>query len=167
MLKFKIFEIPEGQSKRSVQLGNEDLELGELPFKGGTIEIEFSRTIQFVRAKLHINAFVEVICDRSLDAFDYEVDKTYEVLFKAEQVEESADENGAIRNYDHKSKQIDLEQDVRDTLLLELPVKKLHPRFLDQDGNPIEYFNQNFGDIPEEDDDKIDPRWEVLKELKN
>tara|TARA_R110002096_G_scaffold432976_4_gene650808 strand:- start:4855 stop:5358 length:504 start_codon:yes stop_codon:yes gene_type:complete len=167
MLKFKIFEIPEGQSERSVQLGNEDLDLGELPFKGGTIDIEFSRTIQFVRAKLDINAFVEVICDRSLDAFDYEVDKTYEVLFKAEQVEESADENGAIRNYDHKSKQIDLEQDVRDTLLLELPVKKLHPRFLDQDGNPIEYFNQKFGETLEEDEDKIDPRWEVLKELKN
>ncbi len=167
MLKFKIFEIPEGQSERSVQLGNEDLDLGELPFKGGTINIEFSRTMQFVRTKLDINAFVEVICDRSLDAFDYEVDKTYEVLFKAEQVEESADENGAIRNYDHKLKQIDLEQDVRDTLLLELPVKKLHPRFLDQDGNPIEYFSQNFGEAPEEDEEKIDPRWEVLKELKN
>ena len=44
MLKFKIFEIPEGQSERSVQLGNEDLDLGELPFKGGTIDIEFSRS---------------------------------------------------------------------------------------------------------------------------
>jgi uncharacterized metal-binding protein YceD (DUF177 family) len=167
MLKFKIFEIPEQQSEKTLQLSSEELDLGDVTFKGGSLHIDFYRTMQFVRAQFSINAKVELICDRSLDAFDYEVQQEYEVLFKAEEVEESADENSAVRNYDHASKQIDLEQDVRDTILLNLPTKKLHPRFLDEAGNPKEVLNEQFGDIPEDDEEKIDPRWEKLKELKD
>jgi uncharacterized metal-binding protein YceD (DUF177 family) len=166
MLKFKIFEIPEEQSEKTVELGSEELDLGDLAFKGGKVHIEFYRTLHFVRTQFTVDAKVELICDRSLDAFNYEVDQNYEVLFKAEEVEESADENGAVRNYDHTSKQIDLEQDVRDTILLNLPTKKLHPRFLDEEGNPKEVLNEQFGDIPEDEEDQVDPRWEKLKELK-
>ena len=166
MLKFKIFEIPEGQSKRTVRLGSDDLELGDIPFRGGEVSLNFYRTPQFIRVQFHLEGAVELICDRSLDSFEYPVVRDYEVLFKAENVEESVDELGAIRNFDLNSRQIDLEQDVRDTLLLELPVKKLHPRFLDEDGNPKEFVSQQFGDAPKEEDEAIDPRWEALKELK-
>jgi uncharacterized metal-binding protein YceD (DUF177 family) len=167
MLKFKIFEIPEGQSERIVELGSDELDLEDVTFNGGTIHVDFYRTVQFVRTQFTIDATVKLICDRSLDNFDYNVEEDYEVLFKVEEVEESANEKGAIRNYDHASKQIDLEQDVRDTILLNLPTKKLHPRFLDEDGNPKEVLNEKFGDIPDEDEDQIDPRWEKLKDLKD
>lgn len=166
MLKFKIFEIPEGQSETTVELGSDELDLGDFTFKGGSVYIEFYRTEHFVRTQFTVDATLELVCDRSLDAYDYDVHQDYEVLFKAEEVEESADENGAVRNYDHASKQIDLEQDMRDTILLNLPTKKLHPRFLDEDGNPKEVLNEQFGDIPDEDEDRIDPRWEKLKDLK-
>lgn len=166
MLKFKIFEIPEEQSEKTVELGSDELDLGNLTFKNGMVHIEFYRTLHFVRTQFSVDATVELICDRSLDAFDYDVHQNYEVLFKAEEIEESADENGAVRNYDHASQQIDLEQDVRDTILLNLPTKKLHPRFLDEDGNPKEVLNKQFGDIPDEEEDQIDPRWEKLKDLK-
>lgn len=166
MLKFKIFEIPEEQSEKTIELGSDVLDLGSLAFKSGMVHIEFYRTLHFVRTQFTVDAIVELICDRSLVAFDHEVHQDYEVLFKAEEVEESADENGAVRNYDHASKQIDLEQDVRDTILLNLPTKKLHPRFLDKEGNPKEVLNEQFGDIPEDEEDRIDPRWEKLKDLK-
>ncbi len=167
MLKFKIFEIPEEHSEKNLELGSDELDLGDLEFKGGSLHIDFYRTMHFVRTQLSLDAVVELVCDRSLDTFDYTLHQDYEVLFKAEQIEESADENGAVRNYDHASKQIDLEQDVIDTILLNLPIKKLHPRFLDEQGNPKEVLNEQFGDIPEEDEEKIDPRWQKLKELKD
>ena len=166
MLKFRIFEIPEGQSERTLELSSEELDLGGNSLKNGTIHIEFYRTLHFIRTKFVIDAKVELICDRSLDPFDYEVHQKYEVLFKAEQIEESVDENGAIRNIDHASKQINLEQDVRDTILLNLPTKKLHPRYLDEEGNPKETFNEKFGDVSDEEEDRIDPRWDALKDLK-
>lgn len=166
MLTFKIFEIPEGQSERTLELDSEELNLGETPLKSGEIHIEFYRTLHFIRTQFHIDATVELTCDRSLDTFDYEIDQDYEVLFKAEKIDESADENGAVRNFDHASKQINLEQDVRDTILLNLPTKKLHPRFLDEEGNPKETFNEKFGDVSDEDEETTDPRWDALKDLK-
>lgn len=166
MLKFKIFEIPEGNSQRTVELKSDDLELEEVPFNGATIKIDFYRTLQFIQVKFELTADIKLTCDRSLDTFDHKIETKYEVLFKAEKVEESADENGSIRNIDVYSKQIDLEQDVLDTIMLNLPVKKLHPRFLDEDGNPKEFVNKQFGEHSEEDEETIDPRWEALKELK-
>jgi uncharacterized metal-binding protein YceD (DUF177 family) len=166
MLKFKIFEIPEEQSEKTVELGTDELDLGDITFKGGSVHIEFYRSLHFIRTQFTVTATIELTCDRSLDAYDYTLDQDYEVLFKAEDIEESADENGAVRNYDNASQQIDLGQDVRDTILLNLPTKKLHPRFLDNDGNPKEYLDEKFGDIPD-DEERIDPRWEKLKDLKD
>lgn len=165
MLKFKIFEIPDGQSVQKIKIEANELETGKYPFLGAEVDIEFYRTEHFIRTKFTVDAEVQLICDRSLDEFTFEINKKYEVLFKSENVEESAEVNGAIRNYDHKRQQIDLEQDVIDTIMLGIPVKKLHPKFLDEDGNPLEFTNQTFGDV-EEEEDKIDPRWEALKELK-
>ena len=165
MLKIKIFEIPEGKSQRTVELKSDDLEIDGIPFNGATIDIDFFRTLQFIQVKFELTANIKLTCDRSLDKFDHEIETNYQVLFKAEEVEESADENGSIRNIDTNSKQIDLEQDVLDTIMLNLPIKKLHPRFLDDDGNPKEFVNEQFGD-EHSDEEAIDPRWEALKELK-
>ncbi|HBQ60683.1 MAG TPA: DUF177 domain-containing protein [Balneolaceae bacterium] len=168
MFRFKIFELAEEQSEKSIELEAEDLDLGEqVTFKGGVLHIDFYRNPRFIRSQFEIDVTVELICDRSLDAFDHNVNQQYEVIFKLDDVEESANENGAVRNIDHASQQIDLEQDVRDTILLNLPTKKLHPRFLDEDGNPKEILNEQFGDIPEDDEEQIDPRWEKLKKLKD
>lgn len=167
MFKFKIFEIPEGKSERTLQLNAGDLDLGEVTLKGGTIHIEFNRALHFIQAKLTFDLNVELICDRSLDTFDFDANQNYEILFKEEEIEESADENGAIRNMDIASQQINIEQDVLDTILVSLPAKKLHPRFLDENGNPIEFLNQQFGDIEnDQEGEAIDPRWEALKDLK-
>ena len=57
-----------------------------------------------------------------------------------------------------------IEQDVLDTILVHLPAKKLHPRFLDEKGNAIEFKTQSFGHF--EDKELIDPRWAALKDLK-
>jgi uncharacterized metal-binding protein YceD (DUF177 family) len=167
MFKFKIFEIPEGNSERTLTLSEGDLDLGEVSLKEGSIGIQFYRTQHFIRVQLKFNVTVELTCDRSLDNFDYDVNQDYEILFKNEEVEEQASETGSIRNIDVASQQIDIEQDVLDTILVNLPAKKLHPRFLDEDGYPMEFLNQKFGE-PEDDDeeDPIDPRWEALKDLK-
>lgn len=164
MLEFKIAEIPEGSSFRTCELTPNDLDLGNEQFKGGSVNFEFSRNDHFIKANFSTDVVVELVCDRSLESFDYAVRKDYEVLFKAEPTEEHADEHGAVRNYDYVTNSIDLEEDVRDTILLSLPIKKLHPRFLDEHGEPKELVKEQFG--ISEDEDFIDPRWEALKKLK-
>ncbi|RNC80061.1 MAG: DUF177 domain-containing protein [Balneola sp.] len=167
MFKFKIFEIPEGKSERSIQLNAEDIDLGEVSLKSGTININFYRTTHFIQVQMALDVTVTLICDRSLDAYPHLVETEYQVIFKNERVEESIDERTAIRNIDHASKQINIEQDVLDTILVNVPTKKLHPRLLDEQGNPKEMLSQTFGESSDEnDEDYVDPRWEALKALK-
>lgn len=167
MFTFKIFEIPDGKSQRTVELTPEDIDLGEVPLVGGSINLEFEKAQQFIRVNLQIDATVLLICDRSLDEFEYRIQPSYEILFKNEPVVEATDINGAIRNIDQASKQINIEQDVLDTILVNLPAKKLHPRFLDEYGNPLEFETATFGISDEEGEAVTDPRWAALKKLKN
>lgn len=167
MFKFKIFDIPDGKSQRTVNLEQKDLDLEDYTFKNGTIDIEFYKTSKFIQTTLDIYAMVGLICDRSLDNFDYEINKEYKILFEADEIEETADEDSAVRMINFKTQEINIEQEVRDTIFLALPVKKLHPRYLDEDGNPKEYFHKTFGKLSDDEDtQQIDPRWEALKELK-
>ena len=164
MFTFKIFEIPDGKSKKKLLLSKSMLDLGELTLKKGELALEFEKTFQFIRVKMNISADINLICDRSLEAFTFHVNQPYEILFKFDNVVEDEDQFGAIRNIDIQKNEISIEQDVLDTILVHLPTKKLHPRFLDNEGNTIEFKTQFFGDFDKED--TIDPRWATLKSLK-
>lgn len=169
-LEFKIVEIPEGSSERTLELGPEDLDLGDYPFLGGVIDLSFYRTIHFIRVNFTIDSDIELVCDRSLEPFKYPVEADYEVLFKVDVQEESETAEGAVRRFNFSTNTLDIEDEVRDTVLLNIPIKKLHPKYLDEHGNPKEFEVQSFGDVREDDDDDpeiADPRWEKLKKLKN
>jgi len=166
MLEFKISEIPEGHSVKTVSLTGEDLDTGHFTLKDVHLDIKFYRTLHFIKVNFDMNAVVILTCDRSLDTFDFNIVQQYEVIFKAEKVEEQAGDMGAVRNINFSTNSIDLETDVRDTILLNLPIKKLHPRFLDECGEPKELIYEKYGSLSK-DDETIDPRWEALKELKN
>ena len=171
MLKFRITEIPEGYSTRSLTLDSEAVDLDPYEFTGGKIDIEFHRTLHHIRVNFEIRTDVELVCDRSLEAYLHEVEAAYEVVFKAEDVEETEDENGAVRMFNFAENTFSIAEEVRDTILLDIPAKKLHPKYLDENGNPIEFEDRSFGKADNEDqkadDEPADPRFAELKKLKN
>ncbi len=167
-LEFNIVEIPEGESRRTVGLSEEDLDLSPHDFRGGEIELKFYRTLHFIRVNFHVDSDVELVCDRSLEPYIQPIESDYEVVFKVDVKEETEDENGAVRRFNFSSNTLSIEDEVRDTILLNVPIKKLHPKFLDEEGNPKEFGTKSYGDVKEEDDtEAVDPRWEKLKELKD
>lgn len=169
-LEFHIVEIPEGESRRVLSLDEEDLDLSPYVFKGGNIEIDFYRALHFIRVDFRVHADVEIQCDRSLDYFVKPMDAEYEVVFKVDVKEETEDEKGAVRRFNFSSNTLSIREEVRDTILLQIPIKKLHPRFLDEEGNPKEFESKIFGSTDsdgEMEEETIDPRWEELKKLKN
>lgn len=168
-LEFHIVDIPEGQSSRTLGLDSDDLDLSPYTFKGGDIELEFYRTLHFIRVNFTVHSDVELKCDRSLDLFDYPIDADYEVVFKVDVKEETEDENGAVRRFNFSSNTFSIEEEVRDTIMLQVPMQKIHPRYLDEEGNVEEFGTKAFGNVKKDDDEeeKIDPRWEDLKKLKN
>lgn len=167
-LEFYITEIPEGESRRVVELSDDDLDMSPNDFLGAELELDFYRTLHFIRVNFHVDSEVKLICDRSLEPYTQPIEADYEVVFKVDVEEETEDENGAVRRFNFSSNTLNIEDEVRDTILLNVPIKKLHPKFLDEEGNPKEFDTKQFGDVPEDDEgEKMDPRWEKLKELKN
>jgi uncharacterized metal-binding protein YceD (DUF177 family) len=167
-LEFNIVEIPEGESQRTVGLTEEDLDLSPYNFKGGEIDLHFYRTLHFIRVNFRVDSDVELVCDRSLEPYIEPVESDYEVVFKVDVKEETEDENGAVRRFNFSNNTLSIEDEVRDTIFLNIPIKKLHPKFLDEEGNPKEFDTKSFGDVQDdEQEEKIDPRWEKLKKLKN
>lgn len=165
-LKFSLQEIPEGKSTRNVQIEPDDLVLGEsADLKDGDVEIEFYKTDHFVQVQFDVTAKVGLICDRSLKAYTRDVEGSYVVLFEPGPVEASDNEKSAVRQIPPDELVIDINKEVRDTVMLEIPARRIHPDFLDSEGNPIEFETKKFGNSDREED-TIDPRWEKLKKLK-
>ncbi|TVQ11690.1 MAG: DUF177 domain-containing protein [Balneolaceae bacterium] len=160
---FKISDIPEGKSTRSLVLGPGELEL-EFPQKGDIeVDVHFERRHGSILVEFVTEAKFVLTCDRSLDEFDHEIACSYRVLFKQSDVVEEENETMATRLLDVSGNKMSITDELRDSILLEIPVKKLHPRFYDEHGEPLP-FEKQFGTAGEPEDD---PRWDALKNLKD
>lgn len=165
-LTFRLQEIPDGESNKSVALGDAELDFNdEVSLKKANVEINFYKTDHFVQVKFSVIADLNLICDRTLEPFVYNAEGSYHILFEPNPVEESETEEGAIRQIPADDLLINIDKEVRDTILLNLPIRKIHPDLLDSEGKPEKFETQSFGPQPDEEE-LIDPRWEKLKKLK-
>jgi uncharacterized metal-binding protein YceD (DUF177 family) len=166
-LTFELQEIPDGKSERDVSLSEGDLELeDEITLKKGNVHVNFLRTNHFIEVNFTVDVDTELICDRSLKPFVRHLNGSYHVLFEPDNVEDTESEKGAVRQIPPEDLVLDIEKEVRDTIMLEIPVRKIHPDYLDSEGNPEDFETKHYGPEPDEDE-MIDPRWAELKKLKN
>lgn len=166
-LTFNLQELPDGESHREVRLEKDELSLGEgMVFSGADVAISFYKTNHFLEIKFQVDAQTELTCDRSLQRFEKNIDGSYHILFEPNPVEESETEKGAVRQIPHGDLKIDITEEVRDTILLNIPVKKIHPQYIDEEGYIKDFETEQFGPEMKDSDDNIDPRWAELKKLK-
>ena len=117
-----------------------------------------------------IEGFVELICDRSLDAFDYQVRLEDNLILKFGEESEATKED-EIAFIPWNTQTIYLGQYIYEFLSLAVPMKKLHPRYMDEDDDDDDgqedmkliYSSKEASGNNRED---IDPRWQKLKEIK-
>ncbi len=161
MITFKISDIPMGKSTQEIHFSADDISLDTLPFEQGYLEIDFERMHASIKVDFLVEGSAQLICDRSLETFEFPISKSYSVIFRVEHDQDEEDERTASRKLDLNKNLIDLSDIVRETIMLEVPIKKLHPRYFDEEGNPTQYEVQ-FGD---EKNTEEDSRWEALKKL--
>lgn len=162
MITFKVSDIPMGRSEQEMEFSGEDVSLEEVPFVDGYLELDFERFHDSIKVDFWIEGVARLTCDRSLEVFDYPISRSYSVLFRVEHAEDEEDEFTAARKLDLNKNKIDLSDLVRETILLDIPIKKLHPRYLDEEGNPTQ-FEVDFGG--DEKPDEEDSRWDALKKF--
>lgn len=127
----------------------------------GSCNVGLVKSDLMLDLNLKIEGTVELICDRSLEKFNYEVSISQEVIFKYGDEEKELSENVFVITPDKQ--EINISDFLYESISLEIPMKKLHPKFED-DGEDDELIYSSTED--ENKEDKVDPRWEALKKLK-
>ena len=134
-----------------------------------TADVELDKHETFLEACFKVNGQAKLICDRSLDPFDYPVNFKKKIVFKYGDADEELSDEIIMIHRDTDS--LELGQYIYEFIGLEIPMKKLHPRYQnepdtddDAEGKIIYSSGESTHD-PESDGD-IDPRWEKLKKLK-
>lgn len=128
----------------------------------GTCKVELTKTDSMITLDLSINGLVELECDRSLELFDFPIELKKEIIYKYGDEEKELSEDVFV--IPKGAQEINIASFLYESLLLEIPMKKLHPRFQDEeDSDEMIYSSQTEEENKEEE---VDPRWEALKKLK-
>jgi len=106
---------------------NSLLEKGEL-----TVTVKVDRKRSNIQLLFSITGAVELICDRSLETFAYPVNIEKEMSFRLGH--ENKELITELYTLEHKTATINIAQHIYDFVSLEVPMKKLHPRFFNHGG---------------------------------
>lgn len=132
-------------------------------------DVELDKHETFIEAVFKIAGDAKLICDRSLDPFDYPVNFKKKIVFKYGNADEELSDEIIMIHRDTDT--LELGQYIYEFIGLEIPIKKLHPRYqheMDMDEEAEGKIIYTSGDTihDPDSDENIDPRWEKLKKLK-
>jgi uncharacterized metal-binding protein YceD (DUF177 family) len=134
------------------------------------VGVDLMKSALMIQVQMKISGSIELICDRSLEAFDYPLDVTEKLIFKYSDHSEDLGDNLFL--LDRKEPNLNLSQDIFDFIALEVPMKKLHPRFAaEEDPNAVDVFIYTTDQADKKPasttEEVIDPRWAALQKLKD
>ena len=139
----------------------------------GTVQthVLLDKSETMIRLNFHITGTVEQTCDRCLDLYDEPVDTQQTMLLKfGDHNEELSDE---IELIERNTATINVARYIFEFIGLSLPMKRLHPRFRDEDDEEDEDPNGKLiyssgtatNDNDANDQPEVDPRWAALRKL--
>ena len=131
-------------------------------------DVELVKTERLLTLNFHITGTVRLACDRSLDEFDQPLDIREQLLVRFGDENKELDDN--VLQIVPETQALPLAQHLYDYVGLALPMKKLHPRFQnEEDDNPDAPTKLIFSTRPAheapDDDEPADPRWAALRNL--
>ena len=139
-------------------------EFGEIKEGKGTCDIALDKTSAMITMVFKIDTDIALVCDRSLDQFDYPINSEEQVMFKYG--DEEADLSDEVKVITQSTQSINIAHYLFEMIITKVPMKKLHPRFDTSDEEAEDEIIYSSGDdesTPEEE--TIDPRWAALKNL--
>lgn len=113
----------------------------------------------------NIKGSIELTCDRSLDLFDHPLEIERDMIYKYGEEEKELSEDVYVIYKDTQT--MNIAAILFEFIGLEVPMKKLHPRFVvEDDDEEYEMIYSSEEDTEEQDEEEaIDPRWAALKDL--
>ncbi len=133
------------------------------------VSLELDHSDTMMQLYFRIDGMLELICDRSLEPFDFKFDNERKLILKFGEEPEILTDEIEIINRDEQV--INVAQYIYEFVCLTIPMKKLHPKFnLTEDEEESEgiiiYTSEDEKKEEVKEDEIIDPRWEALKKIK-
>jgi uncharacterized protein len=141
-------------------------EFSEVEKGSGSCNVHLERTDTFITLNFKIEGSVGLICDRSLEPFDLEINLDNKLILKyGEELDESDDEIWIIPD---TTQIFNIERNIFEFINVAIPMKRLHPDLEadDSDETTLVYSSEVEEEPKEETEETVDPRWAALKNLK-
>ena len=158
-----------------------DLEFGDeffQSFESSLVEkgdfkssLKLDRSDTMIVIELVLSGVAHLVCDRSLEEFDFPINITERVIYKYGDKFEELDDT--LFTIPFGAESLDLSNLFYDLINVQIPMKKLHPKFegdeedLDEEDVFVYSSNEEEEGVEEEEDQKVDPRWSKLMDLNN
>ncbi len=138
-------------------LKSESVERGDL-----NVNLILDKDSRLITIYVEIKGILSLECDRCLDFFDFPIDINYTQIYKFGKAPDNQDDE--IIYLSEKEYQIDVSRLIFENILLQIPIKKVHP----DDENGESTCNQEQLELLNNfrKQHKADPRWDVLKNIK-
>jgi uncharacterized metal-binding protein YceD (DUF177 family) len=143
------------------------LEYSEIKRGNVKVDLTLLKQSSMMSLEFKIGGTVKVNCDLCTAEFDLPIAGDYKLIVKVGG-SDATDEDDDIITLAANEHEIDLAQYIYEYIILSLPIKRVHPP--DKDGNStcdqemLEKVQKYLTE--EEKDDKTDPRWDGLKNIK-
>lgn len=127
MLKININNLKEGEHEFGFSISPEDLGIDEVDFdKDIVVIVRLYKSGNQFHADINLTGIFKLECDRCLDEFDSHFSKDFEMIYKYDFAQnEIPVKDEDIKFINPNSKFIDLKEDIRDYLLLSVPMRKV------------------------------------------
>jgi uncharacterized metal-binding protein YceD (DUF177 family) len=133
------------------------------------VTVDLTKSALMIQVQLQITGSIELTCDRSLELFDRALEVNEKLIFKYSDHNEDMGDNLFL--LDRKEPKLDLSQDIFDFIALEVPMKKLHPRYLAEDDGEMNAFIYTTERVDAsssiQKEEETDPRWAALQKIKD
>jgi len=127
------------------------------------VVLDLAKKDSFMELAFNLHGTVEMVCDRSLDLFDHPLNVEEEIIVKYGDRQEEMAVN--VEMIPENSQSINVAKYIYEIISVALPMKRLHPRYKQSTETNDELIYTS--DSKESESEIIDPRWQVLKNLKN
>jgi len=128
----------------------------------GKVKMALDKSETMLQLHFDMDLTIELTCDLSLRDFFYPIKTHHELIVKFGEEEDELSEDIIVIRKDASF--FNVASVIYEFITLQVPMKKIHPELADDDRPELVY--QTIED-DEEKEEEIDPRWELLKKLKN
>ena len=157
MVQVDISTMPAGIHEVVLYPHPDDLDLNEEQFCDIEARVRLDVGDQQILAVLDVSANSRLVCDRTLVPFVMRVNGSFTIVFTKKGID-SNETDESVKYLDSATRELDVTEEMRDTILLAVPLRKIAP-----EATEIELVLTYADNVAE----KIDPRWEALNKLKS